>query len=152
VSRYYQGRYRVKNREKYIGDPDNIIYRSLWEFRVLRWLDSDPQVERFSSEEIVIPYLSPKDGKTHRYFPDFYFEKKDEEGHLQKYLVEVKPYEQTRAPSRGKKSSRRYIKEATTYAVNAAKWRAAEEFCLSRGVQFKILTERDLGDVVGKRV
>jgi hypothetical protein len=32
-----------------------------------------------------------------------------------------------------------------TYAVNQAKWKAAEEFCKDRMIEFKIITEEDLG-------
>lgn len=148
MSRYYQGIYKPKNKDKYLGDPANIVYRSFWELRVLRWLDTDSNVLRYASEEIVVPYVSPKDGKVHRYFPDFYFEKINESGKVEKFLVEVKPHGQTQKP-KSRKNTKRYINEAVTYAVNQAKWKAAEEWCLDRGIKFRIVTEKDLGNLVG---
>jgi hypothetical protein len=32
-----------------------------------------------------------------------------------------------------------------TYAVNQAKWKAAQEFCDDRRIEFKIITEIELG-------
>ena len=65
----YKGKFRPTNRTKYKGDPDNIIYRSLWERQVMKDLDLNVNVVEWASEEIVIPYRSPIDGKMHRYFP-----------------------------------------------------------------------------------
>ena len=39
---------------------------------------------------------------------------------------------------------KQYITEVTTWGVNQAKWKAATEYCLDRGWEFKILTEDDL--------
>ena len=38
----------------------------------MSFLDSDPRIIEWSSEEIVVPYISPVDNRTHRYFVDFY--------------------------------------------------------------------------------
>ncbi len=38
-----------------------------------------------------------------------------------------------------------YIYECETYAVNQAKWRAASEFCKDNRIEFKIITEDELG-------
>ena len=65
----YKGRYIVENKKKYAGDPTNVIYRSLWERDVFKWLDMNPKVKKWSSEEIVIPYYYDVDKKYHRYFP-----------------------------------------------------------------------------------
>ena len=83
----YKGKYRSTNRAKYKGDPDNIIYRSLWERQVMKNLDESSNVVEWASEEIVIPYRSPIDGKMHRYFPDFYV--KTTKGDI--FLIEIKP-------------------------------------------------------------
>ena len=51
--------------------------------------------------------------------------------------------------------SKSYIYECQTYAVNQAKWKAAVEFCEDRMIQFKIITEDELGikveNIVGKK-
>ena len=68
----YKGKFKPKNRTKYKGDPNAIIYRSLWELRFMRYLDTTSSILKWSSEEVVIPYRSPIDGRRHRYFPDFW--------------------------------------------------------------------------------
>ena len=75
MAKFYQGRFKPDNPQKYKGDSSNIIYRSGWELRLMRYLDKHPHVTRWNSEEIIVPYRSPIDGKMHRYFPDFYVEK-----------------------------------------------------------------------------
>ena len=86
----YQGKYRASFPRKYKGDHNNIIYRSSWEYKFMKWCDVTPTVQEWGSEEIIIPYISPVDGKRHRYFPDFYVKIQG-----RKYLVEVKPLKQT---------------------------------------------------------
>ena len=141
----YKGRFKPKNPEKYKGNPTNIIYRSLWELRFMRHLDSHPSIEQWSSEEIIIPYVSPIDNRIHRYFPDFWIRAKDKDGIINTMLVEIKPMKQVKEPVRQDKITRRYINEVKTYGINSAKWKAAEKYCLDRKWQFKILTEKDLG-------
>ena len=60
-------------------------------------------------------------------------------------MLEVKPKKQTIQPEPQKRVTKKYITEVTTYVVNEAKWKAATEYCLDRGWDFKILTEHDLG-------
>jgi len=149
VPNYYQGRFKPRNPEKYKGDPTNIIYRSGWELKLMSYLDKHPHVIKWNSEEIVIPYRSPIDGKMHRYFPDFYVEQINKQKKKEKVLIEVKPYAQTQAPkvqnTKKNKPTKRYINEVKTWGINSAKWNAAEEFCKDRGYIFKIITENDLG-------
>ena len=148
----YKGRFRPKNPEKYKGDPTKIIYRSLWEFKFFRYVDTHPDILWWASEEYVVPYLSPIDGKMHRYFPDVVVRKKTPEGKLETIMIEIKPDKQTRPPDLKKKNatpsgrvSRRYLNEVKTYGVNEAKWKAAERFCQERGWKFTIMTEKHLG-------
>ena len=68
----YSGKFKPKNYKKYKGDPTKIYYRSLWERRFMVYCDNNSKIIEWGSEEIVIPYKSPLDQKTHRYFPDFY--------------------------------------------------------------------------------
>ena len=39
-----QGYFRPANPAKYVGDPAQIIFRSSWEFKFLKWCDSSPTV------------------------------------------------------------------------------------------------------------
>ena len=141
----YKGRFRPNNPEKYKGNPTNIIYRSLWEFKFMRYLDTHPNVLEWSSEEIVIPYVSPIDNRYHRYFPDFYVKMKDAENKINTMLIEIKPLAQVKEPKRPEKVTRKYFAEVKTYGINSAKWKAAEQFCADRKWQFKIMTEKELG-------
>lgn len=140
----YSGRFKPSNPGKYKGDPTNIIYRSLWERKFMVWCDNNENVLEWGSEEIVIPYISPVDSKIHRYFPDFYVRARTRDGRIQKYIIEVKPKSQCTAPKRGKKVTKRYLTEVSTYAVNQAKWKAAKEYCDDRLMQFIVLTEKEL--------
>jgi hypothetical protein len=145
MRKYHQGKYKIKNRDKYLGDPDNIVYRSSWELKVLQWLDNHPDVISFSSEELIIPYVSPADGRYHRYFPDFFVKIKSKDGTIKSMVLEVKPHAQSIEPVKKTKITKRYINEVVTYGVNQAKWKAAEEYCKDRKWEFKVLTEFDLG-------
>jgi hypothetical protein len=142
----YKGYFRPKNPSKYRGDPTNIIYRSRWELKLMMYLDDHKDVIQWSSEEVIIPYRSPIDGKIHRYFVDFLVTKINKEGKKETSLIEVKPAAQTKPPAiTENKKSRRYINEVMTWGVNEAKWKAATEYCKDRGWKFLIFTERELG-------
>ena len=140
----YKGRFYPKNPKKYNGDPNNVIYRSNWELRVMKYLDNNPSVIWWASEELPIPYRSPVDNRMHRYFPDFIVKVRRKDGLVMTYILEVKPESQTKMPTQ-KRKTKRFIQEAATYAINQEKWRAADIFCKEHGWQFKILTENDLG-------
>lgn len=142
------GKFKPKNPDKYDGDYRNIVYRSRWEALMMRYCDMHPGVLKWSSEETIIPYKSPVDGRWHRYFMDFKvtLQKGDV---LQTLLIEVKPYAQT-IPPKGKslkngQPSLRLLEELKTYAVNQAKWDAAREVCADKGWGFVIMTEYELG-------
>lgn len=140
----YKGIYTPVNPHKYKGDYKNIVYRSMWERKVMKWLDTKPDVIAWSSEEIIVPYKSPIDGKFHRYFVDFYVQVKTKDGTLKSFLWEVKPLKQATEPKQKKRITKQYINEVTTWGINQAKWKAATEYCRDRGWEFKILTEEHL--------
>lgn len=145
----YKGLFTPNNPDKYRGDHTNIIYRSLWEKRFMRYCDENPNVLAWSSEELSIPYLSPVDKKMHRYFPDFLVNYRNKRGQTETRLIEIKPKNQTIPPK--KKTTKRgkptvsFLREASRYAINDAKWKAAQEFCADRKWVFSILTEDELG-------
>ncbi len=141
----YSGRFIPKNPKKYIGDPNNIIYRSSWECKVMNWLDLNDDIVSWASEELIIPYKSPVDNRFHRYFPDFLVKARTKDGKFKTLLIEVKPKKQTQEPEPRKRVTKQYINEVTTWGVNQAKWKAATEYCLDRGWEFKLITEDHLG-------
>ena len=130
--------------KKYKGDVRNIICRSSWERKFCNWCDLNGSIIEWGSEEFWIPYRAP-DGKVRRYFPDFIIKVKESTGHIKTYVIEVKPAKQTKPPKKKKKVTKSYLYECTTYAVNQAKWKAAKEWCADRKVEFKIVTEKELG-------
>lgn len=140
----YKGVFKPINPQKYKGDPTRIIYRSRWELMFMSNLDSRSDVIQWSSEEIIVPYRSPLDNKTHRYFPDFWVKAKQVDGTIKECLIEIKPFYQTQKP-KVTKNANRNISEAKTYAINSTKWDYARAYCEQRGWEFIVVTEKDLG-------
>ena len=142
----YSGKFKPKNPQKYKGDPSNIIYRSSYELKLMFRLDSDPNVVWWGSEETIVRYRSPVDGKIHRYFIDFHV-KVNAGGKTKVLLIEVKPKYQTVPPiiTEAKKKSKKYLREVMTWGVNSAKWEAAANYARDRGWEFVIFTEKELG-------
>lgn len=153
---------------KKLGIP--VIYRSSYELKFIEYLEGAVQtgkVKRWGSEITAIPYYDSK-GKKHRYFPDFYVElieniSKNEldsldknqpdgsdnfSGNIRKILLEIKPKNQTKNINEqiaGKNlslKSRKYL--TNTYDINVRKWRAAQELCSQKGIEFKIITENTI--------
>jgi len=141
----YRGRYIPSKPQKYKGNPDNIIYRSMWERKFMVYCDRNDAILEWGSEEIIIPYVSPLDGRRHRYFPDFYIKVRQQNGSIKKMLIEVKPKSQCVPPKQPKRKTPRFVQEVRTWGVNKAKWEAAIEWCNDRQMEFKILTEDHLG-------
>ena len=141
----YSGKYIPSNPKKYRGNYSQIIYRSLWERKLMVYCDMNEKVLEWGSEEIIIPYLSPWDNRVHRYFPDFYMKVKQTDGTYKMFIIEVKPKAQTKEPVKNpKRRTKRWLNEVFTYAINQAKWKSAEEFCKDKGMEFKIFTEDHL--------
>jgi hypothetical protein len=141
----YKGKFKIKNPQKYMGDSTNVIYRSLMELNFMKWCDKSDFILKWSSEEVVIPYISPMDKKKHRYFPDFLIQ--TPKGWT---LIEVKPLIQTKPPKKllieklTLKKKRRYVKAVQTWLVNDAKWNAAKRVCEVKGWNWTIMSEKHL--------
>lgn len=140
-----KSKYHPSNPNKYKGNPNNIICRSSWERKFCRWCDINDNILEWASEEFFIPYVSPVDNRIHRYYPDFIVKMKDRSGEIKTYVIEVKPKRQTLPPVKKSRVTKSFIYEAKTYEVNKAKWKAAKEWCEDRLLEFKIITEDDLG-------
>jgi hypothetical protein len=144
-SKYNQGKFHPQNPQKYKGNVNNIIYRSSWELKFMQWCDRNENILEYGSEEFWIPYISPVDNRVHRYFPDFIIKVKENSGNTKNYVVEVKPQRQTVPPKQKSRVTKSYLYEAQTYAVNQAKWKAAEEWCADRLLNFMVITDKELG-------
>lgn len=142
-SPYKQGIFNPINSNKYKGSTP-VIFRSNLELLFYRWCDRNDRVMQWGSESVVIPYLSPKDGRLHRYFVDSVLILKTDKG-PKKFLVEIKPEKQTTPPSQSlRKSKKNLLYEQLNWAVNSCKWEAAKNWCQKNGFEFVILTEKDL--------
>lgn len=133
----YKGKWKPKNIHKYEGNPNGIVFRSLWERQTFKWCDDNPHIQTWSSEEFFIPYRSKVDGKVHRYFIDL----KITYTNGQTHIVEIKPKKQTLPPKTPARKTRRYLNEVHTYVTNMSKWEHAQEYALNRGWTFEIWTE-----------
>jgi len=130
---------------KYQGNAKYIICRSSWERKFCQWCDMNNSIISWASEEFSIPYVSPKDNRVHKYYPDYLIKVKEKNDKIKTYVVEVKPYKQTMPPKTPKRKTKSYLTECVTYAVNQAKWKAAKEFCEDHRIEFKVVTEKELG-------
>lgn len=142
--KYRQGSFSPRNPAKYKGDFKNIYYRSSWELKCMQKFDLHPDVIQWSSEELVIPYVSPIDGRKHRYFVDFVVKIRKPDGKVETQVIEVKPSKETQPPKKPKRLTESYLKAVMTYGVNQAKWEAAEAYCGRVGAKFVVITEKEL--------
>jgi len=140
-----KSRYTPIYPSKYQGNAKYIICRSSWERKFCQWCDMNNSIISWASEEFSIPYVSPKDNRVHKYYPDYLIKVKEKNDKIKTYVVEVKPYKQTRPPKTPKRKTKSYLTECVTYAVNQAKWKAAKEFCEDHRIEFKVVTEKELG-------
>jgi hypothetical protein len=155
--KYKQTWYSIINKHKFIPPTDKtmkgfkivnesvqVFSRSSYELRAFRYADSNPAITKWSAEPFAIHYVKPTDFKKHRYFVDMYLEFVSGD----KYLVEIKPYNETQPPKTPKrktpKSEVNFKKAQETYAINQCKWEAAKHFAAQNNMKFIILTEKEL--------
>lgn len=138
MSRFAQGKYTIKNPEKYIGTKTP-TYRSSWEFAFCKFCDEHPSVAKWASEAIKIPYRNPFTGKYTIYVPDFFISYVDKNGKQQHEIIEVKPSDQAFRENVGKSKHNQ-----AHYVLNQAKWGAARAYAKQQGLVFRIVTENDL--------
>ena len=145
-SKYSQGVYTLINPQKYIGNPIDIKFRSSWEQAFCRYLDSNDKIIKWTSEQPVITYTDLRN-KSHRYFPDFYYEmlKNGNSDDYVRVIVEIKPKTELVPPIKPLNETAKAL-ENYEYAVrmhirNKLKWEAAVNYCKNNNMQFVIITE-----------
>jgi hypothetical protein len=146
--KYKQGFYKLLNPDKYKGDPNNIKFRSSWEYVFCSYLDNNPKIMKWACEQPIITYTDLRN-KVHRYYPDYYYEiKTDDENLMKKVIVEIKPKNELYPPTRPKnetaKALENYEYAIRTHIKNKLKWSKAEEYAKNRGMEFIIITEEHL--------
>jgi len=138
MGRFAQGKYTLKNPDKYVGTKTP-TYRSSWEFAFMKFCDEHPHVSKWASEAIRIPYRNPLTGKQTIYVPDFFIAYSDAKGKQNVEVIEVKPENQTLREKVGRSRHNQ-----AHWIVNQAKWEAANKWCKQKGIRFRIVNEGDI--------
>lgn len=141
MSKWRQGIFTPKNSHKFIGS--RAVYRSGLELKFFRFCDSNDNILKWGSENIIVPYISPIDMKTHRYYVDNFVVIR-EGANITRYLIEIKPSKQTQPPTTKYRKKQHLIYEQRLWVINQAKWQAAREYSRKKGWKFLIMTEKDL--------
>lgn len=137
MAKYAQGKYTIKNIEKYIGKKAP-TYRSSWEFTFCAFCDNNPSVINWASESIQIPYRNPVTGKNTIYVPDFLIVYVDANQRQHTELVEIKPLKEVTM------ESAKTLRDKYMVAINMAKWAAADNWCRANNIRFRVVTEYDI--------
>lgn len=132
------GIYQPKNKEKYIGTK-TICWRSSWELQFMSWADNNPNIIKWASEPMRIPYRDPLTNKNTTYVPDFLIQYLDKSGKINTEIIEIKPQKHTLLEKVGKNKTNQLH-----YVKNMAKWQAATAFCKQQGIRFRVITEAEL--------
>lgn len=135
--RFAKGKFTPKNPAKYVGITVP-MYRSSWEMSFMNFCDTNPNILKWASEAIKIPYRNPLTGKQTVYVPDFFIQYLDKNNKMNVELIEIKPAsQQLQEKAKSKLNQAMYIK-------NQAKWAAASIYCKQQGIKFRVLNENDL--------
>lgn len=134
MKKFASGTYTVENTSKYVGNKPP-FYRSSWELAFMRMCDAHPNILKWASENVKIPYQNPATGRYSNYVPDFMIQYKDKNGAEHVELIEIKPANQTTM------ENARSGRNQMATVVNAAKWTSAQEWCERKGIKFKVINE-----------
>ena len=140
---YKQGIYEIDNWDKYVGTQQPRYLSSL-EYKFFKWADHCKHIIEWGSESVVVPYYNPVKQRQARYLVDIYIKYNDRDGVLRKELVEIKPSNQSKPPTKGGKSQVNYTKAVLTWEVNRAKWEAASQYAIQHGMVFRVITEKHI--------
>ena len=137
MAKYANGFYQLLNPGKYVGKRTP-HYRSGWEHTFMRFCDNNPNVLQWASESIHINYKNPFTNKATIYVPDFFIVYVDKSGAKRAELIEIKPSTQVAVESA--KSTR----DQAAAVLNMYKWQAAQAWCKTQGITFRVVTENDI--------
>jgi len=147
-SKFRQGLYKVIHPEKYVGDVNNVIYRSGWEKKFCIYCDNQPSIIEWSSEPFKIKYLNGSTFKEHTYYTDFYIKIQDSSDKSKKYIVNINQESQNKKPEiqskRTLKALNSYKYNLDQYVKNQSKWVEAKRACEDAGFEFMVITEKFL--------
>ena len=168
----HQGYYKCQHPEKYIGNPQLIIYRSGYELTFCRWCDFSPSILRWSSEPMKVPYANkvsklaecqkynlnpndPKNWEIKNYNLDFWCEIKKDENTVEKWFVEIKPSSELKKPIPPDKNAplkvqRKFVNEAKRYLINEEKFKSLNAWAEKSGGKFYVFTEIQLSKMCAR--
>jgi hypothetical protein len=137
-SKFARGKFTMTQPAKYVGTKMP-TYRSSWEWRFMKFCDTNPAVQKWASEAVQIPYRDPLTGRQTVYVPDFFVQYVDKNMKMHVELIEIKPASQSILERVGnnKYNQAQFIK-------NQAKWASANIWCKQQGIRFRIVNENDL--------
>lgn len=142
-SRYHQGYVDRKTCRKLFESckDDKIIYRSGLELQFIQFCENNNNILKWGSEPIAIPYMNRLKKHQATYYPDYVIlvskTDKNKNKYVERYIVEIKPYNQTVKPSA---NDDKWAKE--TWITNVDKWNAAQQFADAHNMKFIIITEK----------
>lgn len=142
----FTGTFKPLNPSKYIGKTLP-IFRSSWEAKAFISLDKNQKVIKWGSECFVIPYIdSTRGNTTHRYIIDLYFEIININNEIEKWLIEIKPYNQSTITKQmtSKLSSEKLLARQLIVERNQCKWKFATQFAKSKNMHFGVWTEKGI--------
>lgn len=141
------------------GVIDQVVvhYKSDWERKFCVLCDGNEKIIRWAYEPFEIPYSSPVMLRQSLYRPDIYLEISYDDGHIEKWLIEIKPVSYSVVPKPPKplppgcsdykkimafkKKMSSFQQKSMDIATNYAKWQAAESWCNRNMVNWFIANE-----------
>lgn len=142
--KFHSGVYTPSFPEKYKGLTAP-RYRSSWELQLFRLADKHPNVVSWASEAIKIPYFNPVTRKQSMYTPDVLMTYEDKNGKRRIELIEIKPSKQTHL------AEAKSMYDKVQFAINVAKWKAAQSFCKNHGMTFRVINENQIFETKKKK-
>lgn len=148
-AKYNQGKFHPQNPDKYIGNLENIVFRSSWEYAFCVYLDQNEKIIKWACEQPIITYQDLR-GRVHRYYPDFFYTTmvNGDPNNVKNVIVEIKPTTELNPPKKPKKDTAKSLENyeyaVRTHIKNKLKWNAAVEYAKKNKMEFVIITEERL--------
>lgn len=144
--KYHQGIYKPIHPEKCLN-KNLVEFRSGLEYKYFYKIDKSPNVIRWGSETVWVPYYNPIKKRTAQYWVDLYLETKSH-GTM---IVEIKPKKEIKAITENKppkmtkaKKKTTFLYESKMFYINKNKWETAKQFAENKGWTFWCISEDDL--------
>lgn len=131
------GYYYPLNPEKYVAESKTIIYKSSLEQRFMLYLDKNSSIRWWKYEPFPIKYFDASTNKVRKYYIDFVIAVKGNPDKI--FYCEIKSKKETIKPKNPNN-----VADNLLYLKNISKWKAAKQYCASKGYGFLVITEDQL--------